>query len=147
MSSKRKPRRTAKHDVSEELFNLIKVTEFDLQLGEESFRIRVELTQSHLERRRFRANVWRAEVYRIQSTFPQNSGRPQHEPSDELVWVNWNEILRTCNKVFVSPSVARAGEAVFNELYAWIRHTRGECDSKPHVWGECPDSKELTTRR
>ncbi len=37
LSSKRKPRRTAKHDVSEELFNLIKVTEFDLQLGEESF--------------------------------------------------------------------------------------------------------------
>jgi len=140
MSSGRKPRRTARHGVGEELFDLIKITEFDLHLGEESFRIRVELT-------RFRANVWRAEHYRIQSTFPQNSGRPGHEPSDELVWVNWSEILRTCNKVFVSPSVARAGEAVFNELYAWIRHTRGECDSKPHVWGECPDSKELTTRR
>ena len=54
---------------------------------DESFRVRLEVTRSRAWPCMFRANVWRAELYRIQSTFPQKRGRPLHDPSDELVWV------------------------------------------------------------
>jgi hypothetical protein len=119
------------------LYDLIRATECDVVLGDDSFRVRVELTRSRRSLRRFRANVWAAERYRIQSTFPQAGGRPTDQPSDELVWVNWSTLLRMGDTPFSAPSVTRAETIVLDELRAWVRHARGECGSDSHTWGDC----------
>jgi hypothetical protein len=121
-----------------DLFDLVRTSEFDLGLGEESFRVRLELDRSRSSRRTFRASVRRAELYRIQSTFPLKDGRPAHEPSDEMVLVDWSGILRRFCEPFSAPSVAAAERLVLGEVDAWLSHSRGECEGEAnHTWDEC----------
>ena len=113
-----------------DLYDLVRVSEFDLGLGEESFRVRLELARSRSSRGTFRASVRRAEMYRIQST--------HHEPSDEMVLVDWSGILRQFREPFSAPSVAAAERLVLGEVEAWLSHSRGECEGDAnHPWGEC----------
>ena len=128
-----------------DLYDLVRVSELDLALGEESFRMRLELARSRGRPHTFRASVCRAERYRIQSTFPQKRGRPQHEPSDELVWVDWSSILRQYREPFLAPSLAAAERLLVGEVTAWLCHTRGECKGDPsHTWGECPSGRRAS---
>jgi hypothetical protein len=121
-----------------DLYDLVRVSEFDLGLGEESFRVRLELARSRSSRRTFRASVRRAELYRIQSTFPLKHGRPQHEQSDEMALVDWSGILRLFREPFSAPSVAAAERLVLGEVDASLCHSRGECEGDAnHTWGEC----------
>jgi len=133
---RKKPKASARQEVFE-LYDVVKATESELVLGDESFRIKVELTRSRTRPSSFRANIWAAELYRIQSTFPQTKGRPAHRPSDELICVSWTSVLRRCGEQFQARSVARAEGMILSELAAWLRHSRGECERKPHTWGEC----------
>ena|SRR2546428_2452913 len=134
--SRKKPKASVRQEVCE-LYDVVKATESELVLGDESFRIKVELTRSRTRPSSFRANIWAAELYRIQSTFPQTKGRPAHRPSDELICVSWTSVLRRCGERFQARSVARAEGMILSELAAWLRHSRGECERKPHTWGEC----------
>jgi len=133
------PNSPVRHEAFE-LYDLVRITESDLTLGEESFRIRVEVTRSRSRPSSFRANIWAAELYRIQSTFPQREARPEHRQSDQLIWVSWTSVLRRCGEQFQARSVERAEDTVLSELAAWVRHSRGDCERKPHAWGECRGS-------
>lgn len=53
----------------------------------ESFSFRVEIHRELGEVGKLFARIWRHETYRLQSTFPQSSGQPLHEPSDETITV------------------------------------------------------------
>ncbi len=120
-----------------DLHDLVRVTECQLALGEDAFRLRIELTRSRQAPRRFRANVWRTDFYRIQPTFPQTKRGLLHKPCDEQVWVEWS-ILRYYHAPFAAPSVAAAEKLVLTEVESWIRHARAECGvSAPHPWGDC----------
>jgi hypothetical protein len=121
-----------------ELFDVVRVSEFQLDLGDESFRIRLEMTRSRRTPRLYRANVWRTEYFRIQPTFPQKQGRPAHKPSDEIVWLDWTGVLRAYGEPFRAGSLAKAEELALDELGAWVHHTRAECGGPKHTWGECP---------
>jgi hypothetical protein len=76
---------------------LVQIVEFDVVLGDDSFALRVELFQDKTRRRTFRANIWRNELYRIQSTFPQkpSTGQPEHQPSDEVILIDWSTNVAT----------------------------------------------------
>ena len=67
------PNSRVRHEVFE-VYDLVKVTESDLTLGEESFRIRVEVTRSRSRPSSFRANIWAAESIAFNLRFP--SARP-----------------------------------------------------------------------
>src|SRR5260370_7609984 len=88
------------------LYALVKTVEFDVVLGDDSFALRVELFQDKTRRQTFRANIWRNELYRIQSTFPQNpsTGRPEHQPSDEVILIDWSSNLRGNSSSFNPPT-------------------------------------------
>jgi hypothetical protein len=120
------------------LFDVAKVSESEVELGDESFRVRVEITRSRRTPGMFRANVWRTEYYRIQPTFPQKRGRPVHQPSDEIIWLDSTAVLRAYGEPYRAGSLAEAEQLVLDELRAWVRHTRAECGGPKHTWGECP---------
>src|SRR5258708_12282938 len=92
------------------LYALVKTVEFNVVLGDDSFTLRVELFQDETRRRTFRANIWRNEFYRIQSTFPQKSstGQPEHQPSDEVILIDWSTNLRRDYSVFKPPDSSSA---------------------------------------
>jgi hypothetical protein len=78
------------------LFEMIKTYELDIDVGspvgnEERFSLRIELFRSTSDKRVFRYKTWRTELFRIQSTFPQNEfGGHKHDPSDEMIWVEFS---------------------------------------------------------
>ena len=77
--------------ITSSLCEITKVVEFDLQLGDESWPIRIEVLSNTESRRHFRCRIWQGEFFRIQSTFPTgDDGLPRDHPSDELVWVRFN---------------------------------------------------------
>jgi len=109
------------------LYALVKTVEFDVVLGDDSFALRVELFQDKTRRQTFRANIWRNELYRIQSTFPQNpsTGRPEHQPSDEVVLIDWSSNLRGNYSVFKAASSAAALNMVLKAIRAALDHAAG----------------------
>src|SRR5258708_32282079 len=109
------------------LYALVKTVEFDVVLGDDSFALRVELFQGKTRRQTFRANIWRNELYRIQSTFPQNpsTGRPEHQPSDEVVLIDWSSNLRGNYSVFKAASSPPALIIVLTAIQAVLDHAAG----------------------
>jgi hypothetical protein len=123
-----------------EFFELKRAIEADVILGDEGFRLRVEITRSRRRRSVYRANIWATEYFRIQSTSPSTDGKPAHEPSDELLWVNWTSILRRYfSEAFNARSTAAAEAIVLADVLAWVHHSLAECSGKEHTWGECPE--------
>lgn len=120
-----------------ELFDLRRVVQFRISLEADSLEFRLEILQSRTKPARYRAALSRLESYRVQSTFPQQDGRPSDHPSDERVWVDWSAILRTNREGFAAPSAAAAERIAMHEIKAWVNHTRGTCWSEPHSWAEC----------
>jgi len=134
--SRKKPKASVRQEVFE-LYDVVKATESELVLATNHSGSRSSSPAQELALHSFRANIWAAELYRIQSTFPETKGRPAHRRSDELICVSWKSVLRRCGERFQARSVARAEGMILSELAAWLRHSRGECERKPHTWGEC----------
>lgn len=88
----------------------------------DEFRLRIELFQDQSDPKSFRAQVWRTEYYRIQSTFPQHpkTGRPTDQPSDELILVDWSANLMGGYQHFESESVETALRKVLDDLEALV---------------------------
>ena len=109
------------------LYALVKTVEFDVVLGDDSFTLRVELFQDKTRRRTFRANIWRNEFYRIQSTFPQKSStaQPEHQPSDEVILIDWSTNVRGDYSVFKAASSAAALNMVLKAIQAALDHATG----------------------
>jgi len=106
------------------LYELVKTVEFDVVLGDDSFALRVELFEDKTRRRTFRANIWRNEFYRIQSTFPQNAStaQPEHQPSDEVILIDWSTNLRGNFSVFKATSSTAALNLVLKAIRAALDH-------------------------
>src|SRR5258708_19781121 len=116
------------------LYALVKTVEFDVVLGDDSFALRVELFQGKTRRQTFRANIWRNELYRIQSTFPQNpsTGRPEHQPSDEVVLIDWSSNLRANYSAFKAASSPAALNMLLNAIPPPLHHSpRGNLPLRP----------------
>ena len=109
------------------VYALVKTVEFDVDLDDDSFALRVELFQDKTRRRTFRAKIWRNEFYRIQSTFPQlpSTGQPEHQPSDEVILIDWSTNVRGNYSIFKAPSSAAALNMVLKAIRAALDHTTG----------------------
>jgi hypothetical protein len=73
-------------------YQLERTIELDINYGveDENISIRIEILRNLKKDGFYRSRVIRSELYRIQSTFPQQDGNPKHQPSDELIWVDDN---------------------------------------------------------
>ena len=123
-----------RHDaVTSPIFELIETFEFDMSLGDNSWPTRVELYRARKNEKLFRCRVWQAEHYRIQSVFPQRNGSPEHEPSDEMILVEYSSYLR-CNwnpEGFEADSPEGARQLVENALLAFLDHSTGRPTLQP----------------
>lgn len=64
---------------------LVQVLELSLPTTDEELVLRIEFFQNLVESDLFSVRMWRLEHYRLQSTFPQRDGVPDHCPSDEVI--------------------------------------------------------------
>lgn len=100
---------------------LVQVLELSIPSDDDELILRVEILQNLAEPNLFSARIWRLEHYRLQSTFPQRDGVPQHCPSDEVImkeFEGFESPLSTPTR-FVDVSAARA--FVLDKLAEWWR--------------------------
>jgi hypothetical protein len=109
--------------IKSSIYELIKTIEFDVEIGDDGFSLRLELFQSLEDSKTFRVHLWRTEFYRIQSTFPQESGTPKHEPSDELIWIDWSTQLQEDYNNFQAENAENAVQLVLDEIRKRLVHT------------------------
>ncbi len=95
-------------------YELLKVLEFDVDIYNEQFALRLELLQCTSDSNCFRAHIWRTEFYRIQSTFPQNE--ETHQPSDEVIFVDWSYYLSEDYTRFQAISPDDAIQLILNDI-------------------------------
>jgi hypothetical protein len=113
--------------ITSPLFELAKTVEFNLEIAEDHFSLRVELFQDISNAQRFRARIWRLEMYRIQSTFPQNETdyQPTDQPSDESIFVDTGAWLSQCYEDFRAETPDRAIQIILNDLRDFLVRTSG----------------------
>ena len=114
-----------------QLFDVLRTVEFDIELGEEHFRVRVQTSRSRARPVRYRVDVAQLEFYRLRPSFGPKI-------ADEKVWVDWSAILRGFDAPFRARSAADAERKVLREIEAWIAHSMARCSDEPHVWRDCP---------
>ena len=109
------------------LYELIKTMEVDLELGNDSFSLRIELFQSTSSSGWFRARLWRTEFYRLQSTFPQdtNSGQPAHHPSDEIIQIYWSPYPSQDYQYFQAEDPPAALQRVLDDVRRFVERVAG----------------------
>jgi hypothetical protein len=112
--------------ITSPIYELSKVVEFDLHLGDESWPIRIEILRNTEVQGRFRCHIWQAEHFRIQSTFPSGEGGPLHYPSDELVWVRFSGPKLGDYDDFTAKDGDTALAIVISDFGEFLEHTTTE---------------------
>jgi hypothetical protein len=85
------------------VFELKRTIEFDFQLGDDYFPMRVEVFQDIANPNQFRCRIWKLEFYRLQPSFPQdNDGEPSDFSADEQVWFDWGHNLSNDYQLFTA---------------------------------------------
>ncbi len=75
----------------------------------------------------FRYKVWRDELFRIQSTFPQDEqGNSKHMPSDENILIGFGLKYIDEQKDFNAESKEDALEMILEDLGKALKHLSGE---------------------
>ncbi|MFY1830370.1 hypothetical protein ACN47A_30940 [Myxococcus fulvus] len=108
----RSARRTSRVVVGSEVVRTLDLE--PMVVGGEELRLRIEICRALPSARKYFSRLWRIEHYRIQSTFPQQKGRPAHDPSDQ-------EILMLERDLPLGTFTARTANTVLQRLLAELR--------------------------
>ena len=113
--------------VKSQIYELIKTIEFDAEIGDDGFLLRVELLRANSDPNYFRAHIWRGEFFRIQSTFPQDA--KTHEPidpaSDEIIFVNYSYQLQGKYSHFHAESETAAMQMILDDFQRRLEYIAG----------------------
>ncbi len=94
------------------IFELVKVFDCELDLKQESIRVRFELFQDIVNQQLFRIKTLESDLFRLNPSFPRNEeGNPWLE-TDDLVWTE-RDLPGFATKEFTAQSI---GEAVDRTL-------------------------------
>ena len=97
-------------------YQLLRTVEIDLELGGETIAVRVELFRNRANRNRYRARLWRRDLFRLKPSFPQDdAGEPTLRADSEL-FVEWSDILRESYDDFTAASDEAAEDKIVDDL-------------------------------
>ena len=100
---------------------LVQVLELSLPLPDDELTLRLEFFQDLLGPDLFSARIWRLEHYRLQSTFPQRDGVPEHCPSDEIILKEFEGFESPLAQPTRFADVVAARTFVLEKLAEWWR--------------------------
>jgi hypothetical protein len=115
--------------ITSSIFELVKTVELDIQLGDNSWPIRIELLQATEATDRFRCHVWESEMFRLTPTFPQDeSGQPLHTSDDALMVDRGIAHSRIAypKEDIIAADVDAAFAIVFDDLKEYLKRVTGE---------------------
>jgi hypothetical protein len=115
-------------NVIRQVYELEKIIEFDIELSDVRNTLRIELFRNLSEPRHFRAHIWGSEFFRIQSSFPRDrvTDQPAHEPSDEIVLVDYSHYLSGDYRDFEAESLESAAAMILDDCRRFLNHISGQ---------------------
>ena len=113
-------------NIVSDVFKLVGIYEFDIDLSsavtDDQFSLRIELFQSLTDATLFRRKSWRGELFRMQSTFPQDdTGKPEHDLSDEMILAEFSQAYFMW-KDFYAQDPEAALEKTIKDLGISLKH-------------------------
>ena len=111
--------------VTSPFYELARSLEVDLQLGDDSLTIRIELFRNTEETDRFRCHVWDLEMFRLKPTFPRDGNEEPSDVCDDVLMVD-RGIPRSRVSYpledILAGDIDAALEIVLNDLNAFLEH-------------------------
>lgn len=109
------------------MFELVKVLELDIVLGDDLIPVRIEILQDSARNDFFRCRIWELEHFRLVPTFPMDEdGKPLHI-SDDVIQVERSSSYQIFNKLeyrgFVATNAEAAMQMVMDDLKSYLEHT------------------------
>lgn len=120
------------HAIVSHVFELMRTIEFDIEIVDDRFSIRVELFRSTTDLHIFRARLWRSEMYRLTPVFPQDpaTGEPAVDSADASVFMESEAWLSDDYREFRADNPESALQVVLGDFRRWLVVTTGEEPSK-----------------
>jgi hypothetical protein len=115
--------------ITSPIFELVKTVELDIQFGDNSWSLRIEMLQATEANDRFRCHVWESELFRLTPTFPQDeSGRPSHVSDDALMVDRGIAHSRIAypGEDIIAADVDAALAIVMDDLKQYLKRVTGE---------------------
>ena len=113
------------------IYELGKTCELDMQLGEVTFKIRIELFRNTEKEGHFRCHVWELEMFRLNPTFPMDEQGEPADISDDMVMVDRGLDLTHGSLPrgdIEAPNIEAAFEIVLNDLKASLERSASGSD-------------------
>jgi hypothetical protein len=111
--------------VTSAIYELVKVFELDIQLGEDSSTMRIELFRNTEKEDHFRCRVWESELFRLTPSFPMDENSNPAHTCDDLLMVD-RGIPRSHipypREDIIAPNIDAAFEIVLNDLKGFLEH-------------------------
>jgi hypothetical protein len=114
--------------ITSPVFELVKVIELDITLGDDFMPTRIEIFQDTERTDFFRCRVWELERFRLTPTFPMEDGKPLHI-SDDVIQVERSVTYRISEDLcdgYVAADVDAALQKVIDDLNSFLEHVTGE---------------------
>lgn len=112
--------------VSSPIYELAKTCELDIQLGDDSYTLRIELFRNTEKEGHFRCHAWELEMFRLVPTFPRDEGNEPAHSCDDVVMVDRGiprSSIRYPVEDIVAPSVDAAFEIVLGDLKRFLEYS------------------------
>ena len=112
--------------VSSPIYELAKICELDIQLGEDSYTLRIELLRNTEKQDHFRCHAWELEMFRLLPTFPMDQSNQPAHTCDDVVMVDRGiprSSIRYPVEDILAPSVDAAFEIVLGDLKRFLEHS------------------------
>jgi hypothetical protein len=110
-----------------EAWRVVRTLEVHVTLEEDDVLLRVDLLQKLASPQLYRVRIWRIEFYRLQSTFPQVGGEPQHPPSDEAILKEFEGTACPYAEPTAFDGPDAAENAVMQYLHEWADSMGRNC--------------------
>ena len=105
--------------VTSDVFKLVAILEFDLELDDHFLPTRVELFQDTERKRRWRCRMWERELYHMQMTLAK--GKARHPESDEELLVERTWELSDRFEDFEATSAKAAMKLFLDSLKKYLK--------------------------
>jgi len=115
--------------VTTPMYELVRSLEIDLQLGDDSLTLRIELFRNTEKADSFRCHVWELEMFRLKPTFPRDANNEPAHSCDDVLMVDRGiprSDIAYPREEIVAPNVDAAVEIVLNDLKAFLEHATKE---------------------
>ena len=112
--------------ISSPICELAKICELDIQLGEDSYTLRIELFRNTEKDGHFRCHAWELEMFRLVPTFPMNESNEPAHSCDDVVMVDRGiprSSIRYPVEDIVAPSIDAAFEIVLGDIRGFLEHS------------------------